>query len=63
MDPELKLFTDRSSFLQGGRLKARFTVTIAHDIIQAEALPKDGLHNKLNFGHWSRNYDMQRESG
>jgi hypothetical protein len=24
---------------------------------------KDGLHNELNFGHWSRHYDMQRVSG
>jgi hypothetical protein len=24
---------------------------------------KDGLHRELNFGHWSRNYNMQRESG
>jgi hypothetical protein len=24
---------------------------------------KDGLQNELNFGHWSRHYDMQRESG
>jgi hypothetical protein len=40
MDPELKLFTNGSSFLQGGWRKARFTVTIAHDIIQAEALPQ-----------------------
>jgi hypothetical protein len=23
---------------------------------------KDGLHNELNFGHWFRHYDMQRQS-
>jgi hypothetical protein len=24
---------------------------------------KAGLHNKQNFGHWFRNYDLQRENG
>jgi hypothetical protein len=24
---------------------------------------KDGPHNELNFGHWSRHCDMHRESG
>jgi hypothetical protein len=32
--------TDRSSFVQDGQLKARFTVTTANNIIQAEALPQ-----------------------
>jgi hypothetical protein len=38
-DPELKLFTDGSSFIQNGRRKSGFAVTTA-DIIQAEALPQ-----------------------
>jgi hypothetical protein len=24
---------------------------------------KDVLQNEWNFGHWSRHYDMQKESG
>jgi hypothetical protein len=40
LDPELELFMDGSSFVQGGQQKARFTVTTANDIIQAEALPQ-----------------------
>jgi hypothetical protein len=39
-DPELKLFTDGSSFVHSGRRKAGFAVTIADNIIQAEALPQ-----------------------
>jgi hypothetical protein len=39
-DPELKLFIDGSSFVQGGQQKARFTVTSVNDIRQAEALPQ-----------------------
>jgi hypothetical protein len=39
-DPELELFTDKSSFVQNGQQKARFTVTTANDVIQAEALPQ-----------------------
>jgi ribonuclease HI len=38
LDPELELFTDGSSFVQGGWQKARFAVTTANDITQAEAL-------------------------
>jgi hypothetical protein len=39
-DPELRLFTDRSSFIQNEQPKGRFIVTTANDIIQAEALPQ-----------------------
>jgi hypothetical protein len=39
-DPELELFMNGSSFVQGRWQKARFAVTIANDIIQAEALPQ-----------------------
>jgi hypothetical protein len=39
-DPELKLFTDGSSFVQGGQQKAGFTVSAANNIMQAEALPQ-----------------------
>jgi hypothetical protein len=39
-DPELELFMDASSFVQGRRQKAGFTVTTANDIVQAEALPQ-----------------------
>jgi hypothetical protein len=40
LDPELKLFTNGSSFVQGGQQKARFAVTTANNIVQAEALPQ-----------------------
>jgi hypothetical protein len=60
-DPELKLFTDGSSFVQGRWQKAGFTVTTANNIVQAEALPQGWY--ELNFGYWSMHYGMQRESG
>jgi hypothetical protein len=40
-DPEPKLFMDGSSFVQGGWQKARFTVTTANNIVEAEALPQE----------------------
>jgi hypothetical protein len=39
-DLEFKFFMNGSSFVQGGQQKARFAVTTANDIIQAEALPQ-----------------------
>jgi hypothetical protein len=39
LDPQLELFMGGSSFVQGRWRKARFAVTTANDIIQAEALP------------------------
>jgi hypothetical protein len=39
-DPELKLFTDGSSFIQNRWRKSGFTVTTANNIIQAAALPQ-----------------------
>jgi hypothetical protein len=36
-DSEIKLFMDGSSFVWGRWQKARFAVTIANDIVQAEA--------------------------
>jgi hypothetical protein len=40
LDPELELFIDGSSFVQGRWQKTGFAVTTANDIIQAEALPQ-----------------------
>jgi ribonuclease HI len=41
LGPELELFTDGSSFVQGRQRKAGFAVTTANNIIQAEALPQE----------------------
>lgn len=41
-DPELELFTARSSFIREGQWKAGFAVTPVDYIIQAEALPQGG---------------------
>ena len=37
-NPELELFTDRSSFIQEGQPKASPEVTTADEIVKAEAL-------------------------
>ena len=39
-NPELELFTDRSSFIQEGQPKASPAVTTADEIVKAEALPQ-----------------------
>jgi hypothetical protein len=36
-------------------------LTTLYNVIQP--YNKAALHNELNFGSWSRHYDMQRESG
>jgi hypothetical protein len=38
LDPELELFIDGSSFVQGLWQKAGFTVTTANDMVQAKVL-------------------------
>jgi hypothetical protein len=40
LDQELKLLTDGSSFVQGRWQKGGFPVTMANDVVQAEALPQ-----------------------
>ena len=39
-NPELELFTDRSSFIQDGQCTAGNAVTITDEIVKAEALPQ-----------------------
>ena len=39
-NPELELFTDRSSFIQEGQPKASPVVTIADEAVKVEALPQ-----------------------
>lgn len=39
-DPELELYTDGSSFVQGGQRKAGYAVTTTEKVIKAEALPQ-----------------------
>jgi hypothetical protein len=60
-DQELELFTYGSSFVQGGQLKARFTLLLT-TTYKLKPYHKDGPHKVLNFGCWSRCYNMQRES-
>jgi hypothetical protein len=49
-DPELKLFTDGSSFVQGGQRKAGFTPPLLTTSYRLKPYHKDGPHNELNFG-------------
>jgi hypothetical protein len=57
--PEFKLFTNGSRFIQNPDLQSPMLTTS----YRLKPYHKAVLHNELNFGHWSRHYEMQRESG
>jgi hypothetical protein len=63
LDPELELFMDGSSFVQEDSKKLSSPSPLLTTSYRLKPYHKDGLHNELNFGHWSRHYNMQRESG
>ena len=50
-NPELELFTDRSSFIQEGQPKASPVVTIADEAVKVRLCHKGGQHNELSYGH------------
>jgi hypothetical protein len=62
-DPELELYIDGSSFIKGGWRKAMSPQSpLLITSYRLKPYHKEGPHNELNFGHWSRHYNMQRES-
>ena len=47
-NPELEIFTDRSSFIQDGQCKTGYAITATDEIVKAAALPQGGQHNRLS---------------
>jgi thioesterase domain-containing protein len=60
LDPELKLIMDRRSFEQaeGKRSGLQSSLLMTYRL---KPYHKDGPHKELNFGHWSRHYNTQKE--
>jgi hypothetical protein len=62
-DPERKLFTVEAALSGTDDKKPDSQSPLLTTSHRLKPYHKVGLHNELNFGYWSRHYDMQRESG
>jgi hypothetical protein len=62
LDLELELFTDEAALSRVDSERLGSQSALVMTSYRLKPYHKDGLHNELNFGHWSWHYDVQRES-